>query len=49
MHMEPFGKREYYYAQWTEIKHKEEILSLLESIQVPVVVADMHCKPHQSG
>lgn len=36
-------------AQGTEIKHKEEILSLLESIQIPVAVANMHCKAHQSG
>ncbi|XP_009324031.1 PREDICTED: protein NYNRIN-like [Pygoscelis adeliae] len=36
-------------SQGTEIKHKEEILSLLESIKAPAAVAIMHCKAHQSG
>lgn len=36
-------------AQGTEIKHKEEILSLLENIKAPAAVAILHCKAHQSG
>ncbi|KAF1599770.1 UNVERIFIED_CONTAM: hypothetical protein FQV16_0017066, partial [Eudyptes robustus] len=35
--------------QGAEMKHKEEILSLLESIKAPAAVAIMHCKAHQSG
>jgi len=31
------------------IKHKEEILQLLEEIQKPKEVAVMHCKAHQFG
>jgi len=36
-------------AQGTSIKHKEEILQLLEEVQKPKEVAVMHCKAHQFG
>ncbi|KAF1568180.1 hypothetical protein FQV11_0010907, partial [Eudyptes moseleyi] len=34
--------------QGAEVKHKKEILSLLESVKAPAAVAIMHCKAHQS-
>jgi len=36
-------------AQGSSIKHKEEILQLLEEVQKPKEVAVMHCKAHQFG
>jgi len=36
-------------AQSSSIKHKEEILQLLEEAQKPKEVAVMHCKTHQFG
>ena len=36
-------------SQGTAIKHKEEVLRLLESVQLPAEVAVMYCKAHQTG
>ncbi|KAF1569162.1 UNVERIFIED_CONTAM: hypothetical protein FQV16_0012966, partial [Eudyptes robustus] len=35
--------------QGTSIKHKEEILKLIQAVQKPIKVAIMHCKAHQLG
>ncbi|XP_009459379.1 PREDICTED: uncharacterized protein LOC104009153 [Nipponia nippon] len=42
-------ERELLSAQGMPIKHSEEILQLLKSVQKPAEVAVMHCKAHQSG
>jgi len=36
-------------VQGSSIKHKEEILQLLEEVQKPKEVMVMHCKAHQFG
>jgi len=36
-------------VQGSSIKHKEEILQLLEEVHEPKEVAVMHCKAHQFG
>jgi len=48
--MEPSGKKEdCFQPQGSSIKHKEEILQLLEEVHEPKEVAVMHCKAHQFG
>lgn len=46
-----YGKNENFYltSQETTLKHKEEVLKLLESIQLPTEVAVMYGKAHQAG